>query len=52
MVAEGMQIAQQSLCMGMPARIKGRVSDQQMERIKQGVVFYTDLARKYKQQGL
>ncbi len=51
-VAEGMKIAQQSLCMGMPARIKGRVSAQQIEQIKQGVIFYTDLARKYKRQGL
>ena len=51
-VAEGMKIAQQSLCMGMPARIKGRVSAQQMEQIKHGVSFYTDLARKYKRQGL
>jgi carbonic anhydrase/acetyltransferase-like protein (isoleucine patch superfamily) len=51
-VAEGMKVAQQSLCMGTPARIKGRVSAQQMEQIKQGVAFYTDLARKYKRQGL
>jgi len=51
-VAEGMKIPEQSLCMGTPARIKGRVSSQWMDQIKDGAAFYTDLARQYKQQGL
>ena len=51
-VPEGMKIPQHSLCIGTPARIKGRVSSQQIEHIRQGATFYTDLARKYKQQGL
>jgi len=51
-VPEGMKIPEQSLCIGTPARIKGRVSSQQIERIRQGATFYTDLARKYKRQGL
>lgn len=50
-VAEGMQVPQKSLCIGTPARIKGRVSSQQIEQIKQGAIFYTDLAGKYKRQG-
>ena len=51
-VAEGMKIPQRSLCMGTPARIKGRVASQRIDQIKDGAAFYTDLARKYKQQGL
>ena len=51
-VAEGMKIPEESLCTGMPARIKGHVSTQWIARIKDGVAFYTDLAQKYKQQGL
>ncbi|UCD82159.1 MAG: gamma carbonic anhydrase family protein, partial [Desulfobacterales bacterium] len=51
-VAEGMKIPEQSLCMGTPARIKGRVSSQWMDQIKDGAAFYTDLARQYKHQGL
>ena len=51
-VAERMQIPQKSLCIGRPARIKGRVSSQQIEQIKQGAIFYTGLAKKYKRQGL
>ena len=51
-VPEGMKIPQQSLCTGTPARIKGRVSLQWMDQIKDGAAFYTDLARKYKQQEL
>ena len=51
-IAEGMKIPEQSLCTGTPARIKGRVSSQWLAQIKDGAAFYTDLARKYKQQGL
>ena len=51
-VPEGMKIPQQSLCTGTPARIKGRVSLEWMDQIKDGAAFYTDLARKYKQQKL
>ena len=51
-IAEGMKIPQRSMCMGTPARIKGRVSSQWMAQIKDGAAFYTDLARKYKQQRL
>jgi carbonic anhydrase/acetyltransferase-like protein (isoleucine patch superfamily) len=51
-VAEGMQIPQKSLCIGTPARIRGRVSSRQIEQIKNGVSFYIDLAQKYKRQGL
>ena len=51
-VPEGMKIPQQSLCTGTPARIKGRVSLEWMDQIKDGTAFYTDLARKYKQQEL
>ena len=51
-VPEGMKIPQQSLCTGRPARIKGRVSLKWMDQIKDGAAFYTDLARKYKQQEL
>ena len=50
-VAEGMQVPPKSLCIGTPARIKGRVSSQQIEQIRQGAIFYTDLAGKYKRQG-
>jgi carbonic anhydrase/acetyltransferase-like protein (isoleucine patch superfamily) len=51
-VPEGMEIPEQSLCIGTPARIKGRVPSQLIDQIKDGASFYTELARKYKQQGL
>lgn len=51
-VAEGMQIPQRSMCVGTPARIKGQVSSEWIDRITDGASFYTELARKYKQQGL
>jgi carbonic anhydrase/acetyltransferase-like protein (isoleucine patch superfamily) len=51
-VAEGMKIPQRSMCVGTPARIKGQVSSGWIVQIKDGASFYTELARKYKQQGL
>ena len=52
LVPPGMVIPDYSLVMGVPARVKGRLSDAQIEEIKTSVKFYVDLVQKYKREGL
>jgi len=51
-VAQETKIAQKSVAIGVPARIKGQLSQEQMVQLKLGSDIYTDLAQQYKQQGL
>jgi len=52
LVPPGMIVPDYSLVMGVPARVKGRLSDAQIEEIKTSVKFYVDLVQKYKREGL
>lgn len=49
MVVEGMKIPGRSFVVGVPARIKKQVSDEQIERLKRGVQTYSALAQRYKE---
>jgi carbonic anhydrase/acetyltransferase-like protein (isoleucine patch superfamily) len=51
-VAPETKIAQKSVAIGVPARIKGQPSKEQLVRLKVGSDIYTDLGQQYKQQGL
>jgi len=46
------KIPPRSLVMGVPGRIKGRLSDEQVEMLRQGGRSYAEFARKFKEQGL
>ena len=52
LVPEKMSIPPRSFVVGTPAKIKGEISQAQIERIKTGVRYYVDLAREYKEHGL
>ena len=52
LVPEGMKIPDYSMVAGVPARIKGKVTGKHMAWVGRGIPIYTDLARKYKEQGL
>lgn len=52
LVREGEKIPSNSFVAGMPAKVKGPIKPEQLDRIEYGVKFYVDLAREYKQQGL
>ncbi|MCE5283142.1 MAG: gamma carbonic anhydrase family protein [Deltaproteobacteria bacterium] len=51
-VAPGTKVAAESLVLGVPAQVKGEVSQEQKDYIDAGVVFNIKLAREYKKQGL
>lgn len=51
-VPEGMKIPSSSFVAGVPAEVKGEVSPKQLAWIEKGPSAYTELARKYKEQGL
>lgn len=51
-VAPGTKIPDKSLAIGVPARVKSRLSPQQLAEMNDGVEIYTRLAQKYKLQGL
>lgn len=51
-VAPETKIPDRSLAMGVPARIKGQLSEKQLAWMENGLVSYTKLAQEYKQQGL
>ena len=52
LVTPGTKIPEKSLVMGLPAEVKGRVTAEQVVRLKRGPEFYVALARSYKKQGL
>ena len=52
LVTTELKIPDNSLVMGVPAKIRGQVSSKQRLEIEEGAVFYTNLAQEYKGQGL
>jgi carbonic anhydrase/acetyltransferase-like protein (isoleucine patch superfamily) len=40
------------VAVGVPARIKGQISPEQLAQLKLGSNIYADLGQQYKQQGL
>ena len=51
MVVDNMQIPSRSLVMGVPARVRGEISDRHAELIERTGVGGVDRGRRYKQQG-
>jgi len=51
-VSPGTKLPDNSLAMGVPARIKGHVSQDQINYIVEGAKFNSNVAQQYKQQGL
>jgi carbonic anhydrase/acetyltransferase-like protein (isoleucine patch superfamily) len=51
-IAPETKIADESLVIGIPARIKGQISQEQLAQLRLGPDIYAKLAQKYKQQGL
>jgi len=52
LVSQGMQIPDKSFVVGVPGKIKGQASPQQLWWVKQGPQGYAELAKQYKEQGL
>lgn len=52
LVGEGMKIPDGSFVAGVPAEVKGRATQEQLNRIKIGVEYYIQLAEKYRRQEL
>ena len=52
LVTTEMKIPDNSLVMGVPAKIRGQVSSKQRLELEEGAVFYTKLAQEYRGQGL
>lgn len=52
LVPEGMKVPDFSMVAGVPARIKGKVTEKHMGWVGRGIPIYTSLAKKYKEQGL
>ena len=51
-VKEKMKIPEKSFVAGVPAAIKGKISDEQLWWSKNSPVIYNELARQYKREGL
>ena len=51
-VSQGMKIPDNSLVVGVPAKIKGQISPEQRLRLQKGPQAYAELLKRYKQQGL
>ncbi len=51
-VSEWMRIPSNSLVLGVPGKIRGEVTQERLQWIKDGVKDYTEMTRKYKEQGL
>jgi len=51
-VPEDMKIPDYSMVAGVPARIKGKVTEKHLAWVGRGIPIYMDLARKYKKMGL
>lgn len=52
LVLERTKIPSMSFVVGRPAKVKGEVTESQLERIEAGVRWYLDLTQEYKKQGL
>ena len=52
LVSQGMQIPDNSVVVGVPAKIKGRISLEQRLWLQRGVQDYAKLAQQYKDEGL
>lgn len=52
MVKDNFKIPRRSLVVGVPARIKRRVTKKEIERIIWGTNFYVDLSKDFKKEGL
>jgi carbonic anhydrase/acetyltransferase-like protein (isoleucine patch superfamily) len=52
LVSPGMEIPDESLVMGIPARIKGKITPIQMQRLTGGSQAYLELVKLYKKEGL
>jgi len=50
-VSQGMKIPDRSFVAGVPAKVKGEVTAEQIARIETGVDTYVKLAQQYKEQG-
>ena len=51
-VSQGMEIPDNSFVVGVPARIRGQVSQEHQLQLQRGIQFYVDLLKQYKEQGL
>ena len=51
-VSQGMKIPDNSFVVGVPAEIKGQVSPERRQQRQRGTKSYTELVKRYKQQGL
>ncbi len=51
-VSQGMQIPDRSFVAGVPAKIKGGVTPEQLWWVEEGSPLYHELARQYKEEGL
>ena len=51
-VTPGTKIPPNSLAIGSPARVKSRVSSEELTRLKEGSALYATLAQEYRHQGL
>ena len=51
-IPDGMKVPDYSLVAGVPAKIKGRVNDEQLNWVGRGIPIYMNLAKKYKELGL
>ncbi len=52
MVKDNLKIPRRSLVAGVPARVKRMVNKREIERILSGTIFYVDLSRDFKKEGL
>jgi carbonic anhydrase/acetyltransferase-like protein (isoleucine patch superfamily) len=52
LVSQGMQIPDNSFVAGVPGKIKGKASPQQLRWVREGPPGYVELAKQYKKQGL
>ena len=52
LVSQAMRIPDNSFVAGVPGKIKGEVSPQQLWWVREGSRVYSELARQYKEQGL
>jgi carbonic anhydrase/acetyltransferase-like protein (isoleucine patch superfamily) len=51
-ITPGIAVPSMSYVLGMPGKVKGRLSGEQIVRLKEGASLYARLARKYRQSGL
>ena len=52
LVPQGMNIPDRTFVVGVPAKIKGEVSDERIAITKQSVDIYVQMSKEYKEQGL